>query len=93
MQLRAGRSQIDIVPAGLDVAARSAATKAGANVEHICLRIEPFDAEAITRHLTANGVPHDTEVKRRYGADGYGPSIYLTDPEGNRVELKGPTEA
>lgn len=92
VQLRAGHSQIDIVPAGVDAATKSAAAKAGANVDHICLRIEPFDAEAIARHLTEHGVPHDTEVKRRYGAEGYGPSIYLTDPEGNRVELKGPTD-
>jgi len=32
------------------------------------------------------------EVGRRYGADGYGQSIYLKDPEGNSVELKGPGE-
>lgn len=91
VQLRAGRSQIDIVPAGVDAASKAAATKDGANVDHICLRIEPFDADAISRHLTANGVVHDAEVKSRYGAEGRGPSIYLTDPEGNRVELKGPT--
>jgi hypothetical protein len=30
------------------------------------------------------------ETKQRYGADGTGPSIYITDPEGNTVELKGP---
>ena len=26
----------------------------------------------------------------RYGAEGDGPSIYILDPEGNTVELKGP---
>jgi glyoxylase I family protein len=30
--------------------------------------------------------------KRRFGAEGYGESIYLADPEGNRIELKGPSE-
>lgn len=88
--LRAGRSQIDIVPAGVDATSKAAAARAGANVDHICLRIEPWDEHAIRRHLAANGVLHDAEVKSRYGADGRGPSIYLTDPEGNRVELKGP---
>ena len=90
VQLRAGRSQIDIVPAGVDAAAKAAAARAGANVDHICLQIDPWDPDAISGHLTANGVEHDAEVKSRYGAEGRGPSIYLTDPEGNRVELKGP---
>ena len=30
-----------------------------------------------------------TPVESRYGAEGEGPSIYLTDPEGNAIELKG----
>jgi glyoxylase I family protein len=29
-----------------------------------------------------------TEAGTRYGADGYGLSIYVTDPDGNTVELK-----
>jgi hypothetical protein len=29
-------------------------------------------------------------VESRNGAEGEGPSIYLHDPEGNMVELKGP---
>jgi hypothetical protein len=29
------------------------------------------------------------EVVDRYGASGTGPSLYITDPEGNVVELKG----
>jgi hypothetical protein len=32
------------------------------------------------------------EIRRRYGAEGNGISIYLTDPEGNMVELKGPSD-
>jgi glyoxylase I family protein len=32
------------------------------------------------------------EVRRRYGAQGYGSSIYIADPDGNTVELKGPPE-
>jgi len=32
------------------------------------------------------------EVARRYGAEGQGPSIYIQDPDGNTVELKGPPE-
>ena len=31
-------------------------------------------------------------IRDRYGAEGNGVSIYLTDPEGNTVELKGPSD-
>jgi len=32
------------------------------------------------------------DVRTRYRAEGNGPSIYLFDPEGNQVELKGPSD-
>jgi glyoxylase I family protein len=58
-------------------------------MEHFCLRVDPFDPDAITAHILACG--GRPEPKRElYGADGFGWSIYLRDPEGNRVELKGP---
>jgi glyoxylase I family protein len=60
-------------------------------MDHLCLRIEPFDAAALRAHLEAHGVvPGD--VVSRYGAEGQGPSMYITDPDGNSVELKGPPE-
>ena len=63
--------------------------KEGHNVDHMCFRVEPFDEPAIRAHLAAQGIaagPTDA----RFGAEGEGPSIYLSDPEGNVVELKGP---
>lgn len=85
VQLRAGSSLIDLVPAGT-------APEAGAgNMDHFCLRIDPFDADDLRAHLTAHGVEVG-EVARRYGADGHGPSLYLQDPDGNSVELKGPPD-
>lgn len=87
IQLRAGRSLIDIVDA-----ARAPPTPGHGNLEHFCLRIEPFDAAALHAHLARFGIDCG-EPARRYGADGEGPSIYLDDPEGNRVELKGPPQA
>ena len=89
LQLRAGNSLIDIVPA--DEAGPAAGTSAtgGANLDHLCLRIEPFDARAIAGHLAAHGVTCG-EQESRYGAEGRGPSVYLHDPEGNGIELKGP---
>ena len=80
--LRAGSAMIDLVlgEAG-----------AGRNMDHFCLRIEPFDRDAILAHLAAHGVKVG-EVARRFGAEGNGISIYVTDPEGNTVELKGPSD-
>ena len=53
------------------------------------LRVEPFDEAAIRAELAHHGVAAGA-VELRYGAEGEGPSIYLADPEGNVVELKGP---
>lgn len=94
VQLRAGRSLIDLV----DVAGRlgrgggAAPAREGRNLDHLCLRIEPFDETAIRAHLAAHGIAAG-ETGSRYGAEGEGPSIYLEDPEGNVVELKGPPHA
>ena len=87
-QLRAGRSLIDLIDVTLP---RHAALQAGPgrNMDHFCLRIEPFDAAAIAAHLRAHGV-EPGDVATRYGAEGHGPSIYVDDPDGNVVELKGP---
>ena len=88
-QLRAGRTLIDIIPAGQAGPAAGAQAGRGANLDHLCLRIEPFDAAAIQAHFAAKGFDCGEE-KSRFGADGQGPSVYLLDPEGNGVELKGP---
>ncbi len=93
VQLRAGRSLIDLVDvAGVIGRAGGAAPgRDGRNLDHFCLRIDPFDEDAIRAHLERHGVSAG-EVKRRYGAEKYGPSLYIEDPEGNTVELKGPPE-
>ena len=91
VQLRAGRSLVDLVPIDgqLGRAGGAPPGKEARNVDHFCFRVEPFDAVAIHRHLAAHGVEAG-KVESRYGAEGEGPSIYLNDPEGNTVELKGP---
>ncbi|MDR6410801.1 VOC family protein [Paraburkholderia sp. 22099] len=92
-QLRAGRSLIDLLQVGAKLdRAENGAPGAGRNMDHVCLRVEPFDAEALKAHLTGHGARLG-EHARRYGADGFGPSLYLFDPEGNMVELKGPPDA
>ena len=89
VQLRAGQALIDIVPADEPGPARGTSSTGGANLDHLCLRVEPFDAAAIAKHLAGQGTTCGPEM-RREGAEGKGPSIYLQDPEGNGVELKGP---
>ncbi|MFQ5776180.1 MAG: VOC family protein [Kiloniellaceae bacterium] len=83
VQLRAGASLIDLIPASEPPA------EGGRNMDHFALGIEPFDEAALRRHLEAHGVEVG-EVATRYGAQGDGPSIYIKDPDGNTVELKGP---
>ena len=91
VQLRAGRSMIDLVPMDgqLGRAGGAAPGREGRNLDHFCLRVDPFDEAAMRRHLQAAGITAGP-VQQRYGAQGMGPSIYLNDPEGNTVELKGP---
>ncbi len=90
-QLRAGTALIDLVPIDGELGRRGGAApgKEARNLDHFCLRIEPFDAEEILAHLKHHGVETGPVVSR-YGAEGQGPSIYAVDPEGNTVELKGP---
>jgi len=91
VQLRAGRSLIDLVPVDGPIGRRGGAAPGagGRNLDHFCLRVEPFDADAIRRELQAHGIEAGP-VETRVGAEGPGPSIYVDDPEGNVVELKGP---
>ena len=89
VQLRAGASMIDLVPGGGP--SRSEETAAGRNLDHFAVRISTFDFPALADHLRRHGVAVG-EVRRRYGAEGYGSSLYITDPDGNVVELKGPPE-
>ena len=44
--------------------------------------------DAVVAHLASAGADIIGEPMVRYGARGYGLSIYCRDPEGNVVELK-----
>ncbi|HEV7546143.1 MAG: glyoxylase family protein [Rhodospirillaceae bacterium] len=81
VQLRAGASLLDLVPA-------ERATDAP-NMDHLCFRVEPFDRDAIVTRLAPFNISVGETVER-YGAEGTGPSVYFHDPEGNQIELKGP---
>jgi glyoxylase I family protein len=94
IQLRAGRSMLDLVPVDgkLGRAGGAAPGAQGRNLDHLCFRVEPFDEAAIRAHLATLGIAAGP-LESRYGAEGEGPSIYVSDPQGNVVELKGPPDA
>jgi glyoxylase I family protein len=82
VQMRAGASLLDLV-AGERAAGAT-------NMDHLCFRVEPFDRDAIVTRLAPFGISVG-ETVQRYGAEGNGPSVYFDDPEGNQIELKGPS--
>jgi glyoxylase I family protein len=82
VQMRAGASLLDLV-----AGERSAGAT---NMDHLCFRVEPFDRDAIVTRLAPYGISVG-ETVQRYGAEGNGPSVYFDDPEGNQIELKGPS--
>jgi glyoxylase I family protein len=92
-QLRAGSSLIDLVPLPGKLGHMGGAGPGGErrNVDHVCFRLAEWDEPAILAHLARHGF--EAQVAQRYGAEGDGPSIYLADPDGNGLELKGPPAA
>jgi len=87
--LRVGECMLDLVEIGKR--GLTAPDAGRLNLDHFCFRVEPFDQEAIVAHLKRHNVALGP-IRDRYGAEGNGVSIYLTDPEGNTVELKGPSD-
>lgn len=81
IQLRAGQSMIDLVPAG-------ESAQGGRNVDHFCLGVEIENFDRLLNYLRERGVEIVGEPGTRYGARGMGLSVYVRDPEGNVVELK-----
>ena len=92
--IRAGAQMIDLVTLDgpLGRMGGSGPGAEGRNLDHFALQVRPFDEAAIRAHLAAHGVAI-VEEGARYGADGDGFSLYIRDPEGNTVELKGPSRA
>lgn len=89
-QLRLGSALLDLVTVNGPIGREGGAPpgREGRNVDHICFRVLPWDAARVISHLDRFGLRG--EIVSRYGAEGQGPSIYIDDPEGNRIELKGP---
>jgi glyoxylase I family protein len=89
--LRAGAALIDLVSVDgpLGAAGGVPPGRGGRNMDHLCLRVEPFDESALREWLAGHGVATGP-ARPRFGAEGSGPSLYIADPEGNAIELKGP---
>lgn len=90
VQMRAGAQLLDLVAVDGAIGRQGGAApgREGRNLDHFCLNVEGFDLAEVTAHLEAHGVTVG-ESGVRYGAGGEGVSVYLTDPEGNGLELRG----
>ena len=93
LQMRAGSALIDLVDINGKLGRQGGASPGteGRNVDHFCVQLAAFDETALRAHLTAHGVAPGAVVQR-YGAEGYGRSMYISDPDGNQVELKAPPD-
>ncbi len=92
IHLRAGSALIDLAAVSGELGRRGGAAPGGRghNLDHVCLRVEPFDEAALRAHLLRQRIDPGP-LHHTYGAEGVGPALYLQDPEGNSIELKGPS--
>jgi glyoxylase I family protein len=92
VHLRTGASMIDLVSLQGELGSRGGrgAGAEGRNVDHVCLRVEPYDERTILDFVAANGIALVGRAVSNFGAEGDGPSVYFADPDGNLIELKGP---
>lgn len=88
-QLRAGASLIDIVDVNSELGRAGGPAPSGTekNVDHFCLQIEPLSEAELTDWLQSNGVEVG-DFAVRYGAEAFGSSVYIRDPDNNIVELR-----
>lgn len=83
MSLRIGEALIDLIPS------EDPGAVGPKGLAHICIEVEGGDPETVRRSLEDRGVLVESSVNlERLGAKGAGPSLYLTDPDGYRIELK-----
>ena len=82
VQLGFGAALIDLLPAD------GPPPPEGRGMDHVCLSIRCDDLAAVAASLKSRGVVLDSDVVQRRGAFGDGPSIYIRDPDGYRLELK-----
>ena len=95
VHLRAGASMIDLISLDGSLGARGGAGPGleARNVDHLCLRVEPFDEAGLAAYLSPHGATPLAAAEVNFGAEGDGLSLYFKDPDGNTIELKGPVSA
>ena len=89
VQLRASDSLIDLVAVHGELG-NSGGIAPGherRNMNNSCLGVSAVPEQKLCASLASRSIQH-SEVATRYGAQGFGRSLYLSDPEGNTVELK-----
>ncbi len=88
-QLRAGDAIIDLVDVNSELGrvGGKAPTGSGNNLDHFCVQINPLDEKELITFLRQKNIACD-DFSNRYGAQGFGPSLYIKDPDGNVIELK-----
>jgi len=93
IHLRVGASMVDLIAIDGKLGCRGGvgAGHEGRNVDHLCLRIDPFIEESIVLHLKQHGIAPHGPAASNFGAEGEGLSLYFDDPDGNTIELKGPS--
>jgi len=92
VHVAAGSSMLDLVALDGPLGRKGGAGPGteGRNLDHLCLRVDPFDEAALVDFLARHQVSPLAPASRNFGAEGEGPSLYIRDPDGNTVELKGP---
>jgi len=88
VHLRAGNTLLDLLWIGGKLGGGGLAPDHGRpNLDHFCLSISPWDEAAVVAHLAKHRIVVDP-ARTRFGSSGEAPSLYLTDPEGNGVEIR-----
>lgn len=90
LQLRAGAALIDLV----DISAKEGSwavppVAGGRNLDHLCLALGAHDKVRLRTHLARHRV-RVIEEGVHAGSRGESFSLYVRDPSGNVIELKGP---
>ena len=88
-QLRAGTALIDVVTVDSELGKLGGKPplQNGRNIDHFCLQLAPFSESELRQYLLSHDIKTE-DFSKRYGAQGFGRSLYINDPEGNVVELK-----
>jgi catechol 2,3-dioxygenase-like lactoylglutathione lyase family enzyme len=62
--------------------------KARSGGDHFSVSFDGAEWEQVTARARERGVPIVRDLARVRGATGFGPCLYILDPDGNEVEIK-----